>query len=354
MGVGGHWSEFVLGADGEEWGGDWVGWVSCGVRRTPGGMSGSVIGGVTWGVLLPTPVLAPLLHRLPPPSWFIAVGYVDREEFIEYDSARQRSEPRADWPVGTLDAQYWERETQKFQGWEPSFRAGLNILYERYNQSGGIHTWQCMYGCDLRGDGTTDGFFQFGYDGRDFVSFDKNTLTWTAADAAAQVTKKKWEAEQGPSQSWKNYLEQICIDWLKKYLLYGKDTLQRTEQPQVQVSDRPNGDGLTTLSCRVHGFYPRDITVVWLRKGEAVPQETIRWGVVPSGDGTYQTRATIEIDPSKETDYTCRVEHLSLAEDLRVPWEPKSSVMLIVGVVIAVLLVLVAVVAGAVWFLSKR
>ncbi|CAM4564839.1 unnamed protein product, partial [Lepidochelys kempii] len=123
--------------------------------------------------------------------------------------------------------------------------------------------------------------------------------------------------------------------------------------PRVQVSDRPSQDGgLTTLSCRVHGFYPRNVAVVWLKKGVAMPQETNRGAVVPSGDGTYQTRATIDIDPSRETDYTCCVEHPSLAEDLRVPWKPKSSVMLIVGVVIGVL-VLVAAVAGAVVFLSK-
>ncbi|XP_067406541.1 major histocompatibility complex class I-related gene protein-like [Emydura macquarii macquarii] len=210
-----------------------------------------------------------------------------------------------------------------------------------------------MYGCDLRGDGTTGAFHQYAYDGRDFVSFDKDTLTWTAADAGAQVTKRKWEAEKDNLQQDKNYLEEICIDWLKKYLEYGKDALQRKEQPRVQVSDRLSRDGLTTLSCQVHGFYPRSVAVVWLKKGVAVPQEMKRWGVVPSGDGTYQTGATIDIDPSKETDYTCCVEHPSLMEDLRVPWAPKSSVTLIVGIVLGVL-VLVAVIAGAVLCLRKK
>uniref|UniRef100_A0A8C3SXZ9 Ig-like domain-containing protein n=1 Tax=Chelydra serpentina TaxID=8475 RepID=A0A8C3SXZ9_CHESE len=208
-----------------------------------------------------------------------------------------------------------------------------------------------MYGCELRGDGSKGGFSQYAYDGRDFLSLDKDQETWVASDAGAQVTKRKWDAERSFTQGRRAYLEGTCIEWLGKYLEYGKETLQRREPPRVHVSDRPSRDGLTTLSCRVHSFYPRNVAVVWLKKGVAMPQETNRGDVVPSGDGTYQTRATIDIDPSSETDYTCCVEHPSLAEDLRVPWG-KSNVMLIVGVVIGVL-VLVAAVVGAVLFLSK-
>ncbi|XP_074975742.1 major histocompatibility complex class I-related protein 1-like isoform X2 [Caretta caretta] len=285
---------------------------------------------------------------------FIEVGYVDGELIDHYDSETGRAQPRAEWMARNTDAQYWERNTQIFRGWEAGFRAGLVTLRGRYNQSAGLHTYQLMYGCELRGDGSKGGFFQYAYDGRDFVSLDKDRETWVAADDGAQVTKRKWDGDKSIAQTYRAYLEETCIEWLGKYLEYGKETLQRREPPRVQVSDRPSQDGgLTTLSCRVHGFYPRNVAVMWLKKGVAMPQETIQWGVVPSGDGTYQTQATIDIDPSRETDYTCCVEHPSLAENLRVPWKPKSSVMLIVGVVIGVL-VLVAAVAGAVVFLRKK
>ncbi|CAM4640049.1 unnamed protein product [Lepidochelys olivacea] len=288
---------------------------------------------------------------------FISVGYVDGEPINHYSSERRRMEPRGDWVKGAVDPQYWEEWTQILRGWEPGFRADLVTLRGRYNQSAGFHTLQLKYGCEQQDDGSTKGFYQYAYDQRDFLSLDKNTETWVAADDAAQITKRKWDAERSIAQYWKGYLEGTCIEWLRKYLEYGKETLQRREPPRVQVSDRPSQDGgLTTLSCRVHGFYPRNVAVVWLKKGVAMLQETIQWGVVPSGDGTYQTRATIDIDPSRETDYTCCVEHPSLAEDLRVPWtvsEPKSSVMLIVGVIIGIL-VLVTAVAGAVVFLRKK
>ncbi|CAM2101301.1 unnamed protein product [Caretta caretta] len=211
-----------------------------------------------------------------------------------------------------------------------------------------------MYGCDLRDDGTTGGFYQFAYDGRDFVSFDKDTLTWTATDAGAQVTKKKWEDDKAFLQRRKNYLEEICIDWLKKYLVYGKDTLERKETPEVKVLRKTAPDSPTTLSCRVHGFYPRAITVSWVKNGETRDQETRRGGIVPNQDGTYHTWATIEVDP-KETDlYKCRVDHESLLEPLDRAWEPSPDSLLIpivVGVIAA--FVLVAVIIGVVIWKKK-
>ncbi|NXJ87096.1 HMR1 protein, partial [Trogon melanurus] len=39
------------------------------------------------------------------------------------------------------------------------------------------HTWQRMAGCELLEDGSTRGFDQHAYDGRDFIAFDKDTMT---------------------------------------------------------------------------------------------------------------------------------------------------------------------------------
>ncbi|XP_075770921.1 class I histocompatibility antigen, F10 alpha chain-like [Pelodiscus sinensis] len=285
---------------------------------------------------------------------FSTVGYVDGQPFVRYDSERGREEPGADWMAQHMDAQYWEQETQKSQSLQATFRVNLNIALHRYNHSGGLHTWQQMYGCDLWDDGTTEGFDQFAYDGRDFVSFDKDTLTWTATDAGAQVTKQKWEAERAFLQSDKNYLEQICIEWLKKYLEYGKHTLQRTEPPEVRVLAKTSPDGPTMLSCRAHGFYPQAIGMSWLKNGETRDQEMRRGGPVPNADGTYHTWATIEADPKEVDLYTCHVEHVSLLEPVDRAWEPSPGslpIAIVVGVIAG--LILIAVIIGVVVWRKK-
>ncbi|NXC45004.1 HA1F protein, partial [Penelope pileata] len=96
----------------------------------------------------------------------------------------------------------------------------------RYNQSGGSHTLQRTFGCDVFEDGAIRGFYQYGYDGGDYIAFDKDTMTFSAADDAAQITKRKWEEEGIKAQKLKQYLEHTCIEDLKRYMEYGKAVLE--------------------------------------------------------------------------------------------------------------------------------
>nr|XP_016854838.1 PREDICTED: major histocompatibility complex class I-related gene protein-like [Anolis carolinensis] len=178
-----------------------------------------------------------------------------------------------------------------------------------------------MYGCDLRKDGSKAGYRQYAYDGKDFISFDKETLTWTAADVEAQTTKRKWDAQSMRNQYLKAYLEEECIEWLKKYLEYGKETLLRTETPEVMVTRKVDHDGMETLICRVGGFYPKEIDIEWTRDGEVWTQDVFHGLVSPNSDGTYYTWRSITVDPKERERYQCHVEHNGLLKPVDVAWE---------------------------------
>ncbi|KFU86657.1 Class I histocompatibility antigen, F10 alpha chain, partial [Chaetura pelagica] len=183
----------------------------------------------------------------------------------------------------------------------------------------GAHTVQKMYGCDLLEDGTIRGYRQYAYDGRDFISFDLDTMTFIAADAAAQITKRKWEEDEAEAERVKNYLETICIEWLRRYVSNGRAVLERKEPPTVRVSGQ-EAHGVLTLSCRAYGFYPRPISISWLREGEVRDQDT-EWGsVAPNSDGTFYSWASIEARPEERDKYQCRVEHASLAQPGLYAW----------------------------------
>ncbi|XP_067169716.1 class I histocompatibility antigen, F10 alpha chain-like [Apteryx mantelli] len=280
---------------------------------------------------------------------FVAVGSVDGETIDHYDSEMQRAEPRAAWMADNLDQQYWDSETQFYQHWQQTFHLNLDTAQKRYNHSGGYHTVQAMYGCDLLEDGGIRGFYQDAYDGRDFLAFDKDTLTFTAADAAAEITKRKWEADEAIAEGWKHYLENSCIEELQIYVEYGKATLERRERPAVRVSGKES-HGLLTLSCRAHGFYPRSITINWLRNGRIQAQETKRGSTAPNSDGTYHAWASIEALAAEKDEYQCCVEHASLPEPGLFSSKPQSNLLPIVIRVIIAALVVIAVIAGfAVW-----
>uniref|UniRef100_A0A0B8RX74 MHC class I antigen n=1 Tax=Philothamnus irregularis TaxID=1899461 RepID=A0A0B8RX74_9SAUR len=283
---------------------------------------------------------------------FVAVGYVDDQVFVRYDSQSPRMEPRVSWmeKVGKEDPQYWEEETQGAHANEETFRDDVEILRGRYNLSEGLHTLQMMFGCELQRDGTKRGFYQLGYEGKTFITFDKETLKWVASDPQAQITQRKWNDDSVHNQRNKAYLEEGCIEWLEKYLSYGNEMLLRRETPNVTMSSRTElEDGMETHVCRVDGFYPREIDASWTRDGEVWLQDTFHGSMAPNADGTYHYWLSIRIDPKERGRYRCHVEHDGLQEPLdlalKEPTNSKSNLGLIIGCVVAVLAVIVGILA---------
>ncbi|XP_065399097.1 class I histocompatibility antigen, Gogo-B*0102 alpha chain isoform X4 [Macaca fascicularis] len=160
---------------------------------------------------------------------FISVGYVDDTQFVRFDSnaASPRMEARAPW-IEQEGPEYWDRETQKAKAHAQVFRVNLRTALRYYNQSeAGSHTFQRMHGCDLGPDGRLlRGYHQLAYDGKDYIALNGDLSSWSAADMAAQVTQRKWEAA-GEAEQRRAYLEGECLESLRRYLENGKETLQR-------------------------------------------------------------------------------------------------------------------------------
>uniref|UniRef100_H9GR57 Ig-like domain-containing protein n=1 Tax=Anolis carolinensis TaxID=28377 RepID=H9GR57_ANOCA len=316
------------------------------------------------GIALPPPAPAVSSHSLryfytaasEDNKWlssFIIVGYVDDQQICQYDSIMREKRPCVPWmsKVEEEDPSYWEEETEMSRNSEQFFKESLVTAKNRYNQSGGFHTLQQMYGCDLRKDGSKAGYRQYAYDGKDFISFDKETLTWTAADVEAQFTKRKWDAQYTRNQYLKAYLEEECILWLKKYLEYGKETLLRTEAPEVKVTRKEDYDGMETLICRVWGFYPKEIDIEWTRDGEVWMQDTFHGLVSPNSDGTYYTWRSVTVDPKERERYTCHVEHDGLPSPVDMAWKEPASKSVLIGCSVGILLPITGL---GVYFLNRQ
>ncbi len=93
----------------------------------------------------------------------------------------------------------------------------------------GVHTAQWMYGCEWDDEtNEVNGFSREGYDGEDFIVFDLKTETYIAPVPQAVFTKNNRDHNKALITQDKNYLTQICPEWLKKYLNYGRSSLMRT------------------------------------------------------------------------------------------------------------------------------
>ncbi|XP_038827556.1 H-2 class I histocompatibility antigen, Q9 alpha chain-like [Salvelinus namaycush] len=298
---------------------------------------------------------------------FVVVGMVDGVQMVHYDSNSQRMVPKQDWMNKRTDTQYWERETGNVLGSQQSFKVGINTLKQRFNQSGGtgVHIVQKMYGCEWDDEsGVTEGFNQYGYDGEDFVAFDLKTKTWIAPTPQAVITKHKWDRNIGYNENMNNYLTQTCIDWLKKYLDYGKSTLMRTVPPSVSLLQKTPSSPVT---CHATGFYPSGVMVVWQKDGQDHHEDVENGEILPNDDGTFQKSTHLTVTPEewKNNKYQCVVQVTGIKKDfikvlteseIQTNWgktnrgaNDPNTVGPAIGVAVALLVVVVAVVGVVIW-----
>ncbi|XP_034150576.1 major histocompatibility complex class I-related gene protein-like isoform X2 [Esox lucius] len=302
---------------------------------------------------------------------FVNLGILDGMQIDYYDSNTKKVVPKQDWMAKAVGSDYWDRETQNSIGREKSFKANIDTAKQRFNQTGGVHVAQMMFGCEWDDEtGVTRGFNQQGFDGEDFISFDLKTLTWIAPKPQAVITKNKWDNNKAGNEYWKNYLTQECIDWVKKYVDYEKSSLMRTVPPSVSLLQKTPSSPVT---CHATGFYPSGVHVTWKKDGQEQHEDVEVGETLQNDDGTFQTSVRLNVKPEewKNNKYQCVVQISGTKKDfikvltedeLLSNWgktnrgvNDQTSIGPIIGVVVAGLLVIVAaVIIGVVIWKKNR
>uniref|UniRef100_A0A668AIE5 Ig-like domain-containing protein n=1 Tax=Myripristis murdjan TaxID=586833 RepID=A0A668AIE5_9TELE len=169
----------------------------------------------------------------------------------------------------------------------------------------------------------TRSFKQFGYDGEDFIVLDMNTMTWIAPTPQAVFTKHKWDQDRAMIARQRHYYTQECVDWLKKYVDYGRSTLLRTELPSVSLLQKTPSSPVT---CHASGFYPNKIMLFWRRDGEEVHEEVDHGEILHNHDGTFQKSVDLNVSSVKAEDwwkYSCVFQLSGVNEDIVTKLDPK-------------------------------
>ncbi|XP_053530362.1 BOLA class I histocompatibility antigen, alpha chain BL3-6 [Ictalurus punctatus] len=297
---------------------------------------------------------------------FTEVGILDGKQIEYYDSIKMKKISKTEWieKINADVTNYWNSETQRAQGTQETFKTNMAIAMQRFNQTTGVHTVQLMYGCECDDEMTTRGYFQYGYDGEDFISFDMKAKTWTATNDEAVITKHKWDPNNGYNDYWKNYLEKECIDWLKKYVSYDRETLKSKVRPEASVFQKHSP--FPELVCHATGFFPKTVNITWQKDGEELFEDVELRETVPNQDGTFQKRSilTVSAEDLQKHTYTCVIQHSSLEKEIVLREEDiqilnpdggsdGAPIVIMVAVVVA-LVVLLAVVAGIVVWKKKN
>ncbi|XP_016533028.1 class I histocompatibility antigen, F10 alpha chain-like isoform X2 [Poecilia formosa] len=279
-----------------------------------------------------------------------------------YDSNTMEAIPKQAWmkKVTEDDPHYWEFQTQGLFGTQMSFINSIEIAKKRFNQTGGVHVYQHMYGCDWDNEtGEVKGYDQIGYDGEDFIALDLNTSLWIAAKPEAVLTKHKWDKNKYALQYEKFYFLKVCVEWLKKYERSGRRFLMKTVLPSVFLLQKTFS---SPVSCLATGFYPNKAEIFW-RKGEKQIHKGVETGeILPNNDGTFQMSAHIDLSsvgPEDWSKYECVFQLSGVnsiihrLEKTRILTNKSNTNILIIPVVVAVTVLGLIAVIGFIVYKKK-
>ncbi|XP_070593231.1 uncharacterized protein [Erythrolamprus reginae] len=293
-------------------------------------------------VPLPGDLYAAPLRRLDPWNKLPTdVGYLDSQIIASYDNSSTKIQLRVSWMEKLVkeDPEYWQALTHFVRDIDHRLRKDLGNLWNPLHTIKVPQTLQGIVTCE---------FLEYGNE-EDF-----------------SMMKMVYNVETILFVSFNNSDTDTCFDLLKKCLVYGNETLMRTETPVVTMNSRTEvEDGMETHVCRIHGFYPREIDASWTRDGEVWLQDTFHGSVAPNADGTFYHLLSIQINPKERDRYRCHVEHDSLQEPLALELKeqslspilddsvPEFNLGLITGCAVAGLVV-TFVIIGSLIFLRER
>ncbi|XP_068614475.1 major histocompatibility complex class I-related gene protein-like [Brachionichthys hirsutus] len=287
---------------------------------------------------------------------FVCVGLIDDVQMDHYDSKTKRAEPKQDWmdKVTAEHPEYWTRQTRINVGNQEQSKFDMETLKKRFNQSEGVHIVQRMYGCEWDDEtGEVTGFRQYGYNGEDFIVLDLKTETWIAPSPQAVITKHRWDHDRAKMEYLKYYFTQVCPEWGRKYLEYGRSSLLRTELPSVFLLQKTPS---SPVSCFATGFYPDRAALFWRKDGEELHEEVEHREILPNHDGTFQMSVDLDLSSAAAEDwrrYDCVFQLFGVKDDLVTRldkgkiwtnWEEPTNgnAIIIIVITAAVLLVLTA------------
>ncbi|XP_030621494.1 H-2 class II histocompatibility antigen, E-S beta chain-like [Chanos chanos] len=109
-------------------------------------------------------------------------------------------------------------------------------------------------------------------------------------------------------------------------IIFFSSLLEKSVQPEVHVRTVKTASGTNpaVLMCSAYDFYPKQITLTWLKDGEEVTSN-VTTTELANGDWYYQIHSQLEYIPKSGENISCMVEHASFNETMIYDLEPEPK-----------------------------
>ncbi|XP_064868293.1 major histocompatibility complex class I-related gene protein-like [Oncorhynchus nerka] len=256
---------------------------------------------------------------------FTVVVMLDDIHVAYYDSNDKQPVYRGPKPTGKIHDELFQDGDYVFGIMYHHMKGRSFHLKHHFNLTGGVQVQQRMSGCEMLDSGEPA------------LIMEKDTFNAIYTDQTLYYNMTHFTYDAGKLRPgydgvrreylrtlFGNVFLPICIRTLKTILKREKNVVMRKVPPRLRLIKK-EVSGEFQVSCLAFGFYPRHINMTLLRDGQPVAEQELTGGeVLPSGDGTYQLRKSLEVSTEelkKRHNYTCTASHLSLDNKLDVSWE---------------------------------
>ncbi|GLD63644.1 uncharacterized protein AKAME5_001524400 [Lates japonicus] len=174
-------------------------------------------------------------------------------------------------------------------------------------------------------NGTTEVQAEFDTEEVLYVDFDKQDMVYTVPPYLMMNPRETFGdiAVYNNARKAKN----TCPAVLAYCKAEEKNPPEVTVDPNVRLrsAEAASSRHPAMLICSAYNFYPRHISLTWLRDGEVVTSGVMSTDVLSNGNWLYQIHTYLEYTPKPGEKITCKVEHVSLKEPKLYDWDPLSE-----------------------------
>ncbi|KAL2080848.1 hypothetical protein ACEWY4_022701 [Coilia grayii] len=197
-------------------------------------------------------------------------------------------QPRQEWVTHTFTQ---EQLQQRHKQCESQFHEHL-AWFRRIEKNIPAGILQRRHGCMTNSSGVSM-FDEWGVNGEDFLTFDPETLTWTAVSDLAITMAVEWNKLDIRNHVYSNFGQSVCPEDQDRFKRGRTSWISETAQTGVRIQ-------LTKDGAPLHS---------WVKL----------IGPRPNGDGTNQMRVQAQISLSDTKGYRCNVHRRSF--DFSVLWD---------------------------------
>uniref|UniRef100_A0A667XML7 Ig-like domain-containing protein n=1 Tax=Myripristis murdjan TaxID=586833 RepID=A0A667XML7_9TELE len=160
------------------------------------------------------------------------------------------------------------------------------------------------------------------YNKVEYVKFSSSVGKFVGYNKHGIYTAERANNNTAQLAGWRAQKESICKPNIEGY--YSGILSKKVEPSRVTLRSvtPPGGKHTHMLMCSVYGFYPKHISVKWLRDGKVTTSDVTSTEELADGDWYYQIHSHLEFTPRSGEKISCMVEHISLSDPVIRDWDP--------------------------------